>query len=1282
MSAGRNFPACQPDSPRYRIVMKVVLLLILLALKYCWSSTWRDGAWHTSGRFEDDAMRAHGPRQCSTGEWQSGFKTGGTLPLHCCGTVVGPIRGWYDRLGPLHECGVGVECTRTTCARMAASGWAPGGYLSQFAQDQWLHRAVFRDKPGVFVELGGYDAVMASNTWFFERCQGWRGLVVEPQRSRHAGFERLRPNATLEKVCVSDVEGEEVDFTTTVGGSGLAGITSESVLSAIERLDSKAVVKHEVMHCATLATLFRRHGIRHVDYLSLDCEGCELKAVRSIDFKEVTIDVMTIERSKSGVEAVSYLLAQAAGGDGLGGAKYIHVGNLGADALLVRADLRLPCPDLGEDPTKIIPKLERFKKLPNFVDAQDLYVKAAANGSGHDPDPVIRAAELTFPPVAEAQIIDLRLSRLRSSSSHGEDMRKERVTAPLDLVLLLLDDASPDMFPDAFPNLVGDAAWRAARYGTPLTPHVAQLARDGVTFTTAWSPAICAPARTSILTGRYPSDTGHLHNTLFLATPERAASYALLPALLRKAGYVTALAGKWGIGPTAHGIPGDLASANFSTYLVHVPGRNQHNERVCDNSTVDTTLVNPLATTTYLSRYWAPCYQLFPYPPGTKGYVATSRADYGPELEANFVRDFLAQIRDDKKETPFFLYYPTVLVHETEARTLPSTPLRGVVGDNGAPPKHNRLAPDGEWIARMRALIEYTDSIVGRLLAELSRPGVRQLSDRAVVWLASDNAAAYTGKGRGVERGASVLSIVSGTGIKRRGTVDAFHDSTSFFPTFLEFAGVTSLSDEHHRHRSLAAYVSGQSEKPPFDWIATEVGGTRLIRTRSSLLEAANALLGVNAGRLYATPFAEPMNGSCYVRCFGGDSAFSMHSTLPTYSSMCAEAHNLTMRAWTSMPPHIEPTHPFFATTNGRKFLEFHRAEATEHLVSHPWYAGKDESADDSCGSLEATAVSKSLYCPADNRQGNPVEFYSHRLKRTIYGLPPEEQQRHSLVIMVVASPRVGSTFLVNELNKHPRVVMHNELFHWDAHQFSPCFGNGTYSHINHRAVNRCPPSAIFKARHTDPRLLLRWLLAQSPDTSAVGFKLMPGHVVGVNNVGEPRPWLLADALYASMAPPRGGPTPHILALVVKRACQVAQFLSLERAIQTDTWGSSTAPATALHVDPNKLSGFVAGLAHYHSTVDSVLENLRRRKNIRVDTITLTYEADLGTPTRAAATLEHVYKLAGLATPVTPVQSQQTDSGGHQSKPPRHASLESLVTNFAQLPASLTASCTSHEALR
>ena len=44
--------------------------------------------------------------------------------------------------------------------------------------------------------------------------------------------------------------------------------------------------------------LLRRHGRRHVNYLSLDIEGAELSALRGVDWSSTTIDVMTVENAK------------------------------------------------------------------------------------------------------------------------------------------------------------------------------------------------------------------------------------------------------------------------------------------------------------------------------------------------------------------------------------------------------------------------------------------------------------------------------------------------------------------------------------------------------------------------------------------------------------------------------------------------------------------------------------------------------------------------------------------------------------------------------------------------------------------------------------------------------------------------------------------------------------------------------------------------------------------------------------------------------------------------
>lgn len=53
----------------------------------------------------------------------------------------------------------------------------------------------FRD--GIFVEAGAYDGLAQSNTYWFERFRGWRGLLVEAVPQKAAEARRNRPKATV-----------------------------------------------------------------------------------------------------------------------------------------------------------------------------------------------------------------------------------------------------------------------------------------------------------------------------------------------------------------------------------------------------------------------------------------------------------------------------------------------------------------------------------------------------------------------------------------------------------------------------------------------------------------------------------------------------------------------------------------------------------------------------------------------------------------------------------------------------------------------------------------------------------------------------------------------------------------------------------------------------------------------------------------------------------------------------------------------------------------------------
>jgi arylsulfatase A-like enzyme len=70
------------------------------------------------------------------------------------------------------------------------------------------------------------------------------------------------------------------------------------------------------------------------------------------------------------------------------------------------------------------------------------------------------------------------------------------------------------------------------------TPQLDALAARGLRFNNVWSVApVCAPARTAIITGLYPSSSGALHMRSEVRLPEMVR---LFPQLLREAGYYCA----------------------------------------------------------------------------------------------------------------------------------------------------------------------------------------------------------------------------------------------------------------------------------------------------------------------------------------------------------------------------------------------------------------------------------------------------------------------------------------------------------------------------------------------------------------------------------------------------------------------------------------------------------------------------------------------------------------------------------------------------------------------
>src|SRR5436190_10909219 len=76
------------------------------------------------------------------------------------------------------------------------------------------------------------------------------------------------------------------------------------------------------------------------------------------------------------------------------------------------------------------------------------------------------------------------------------------------------------------------------------TPEIDKLSKGGTRFEFCYATPLCGPSRCQLLTGRYPFRTGLINNNSHDAI--QPGKETMIQTVLKKAGYITASAGKWG----------------------------------------------------------------------------------------------------------------------------------------------------------------------------------------------------------------------------------------------------------------------------------------------------------------------------------------------------------------------------------------------------------------------------------------------------------------------------------------------------------------------------------------------------------------------------------------------------------------------------------------------------------------------------------------------------------------------------------------------------------------
>ncbi|MEM0897120.1 MAG: arylsulfatase [Verrucomicrobiota bacterium] len=243
------------------------------------------------------------------------------------------------------------------------------------------------------------------------------------------------------------------------------------------------------------------------------------------------------------------------------------------------------------------------------------------------------------------------------------------------------------------------------------TPALDRLAAEGMKLTDFYAGStVCAPSRAVLMTGQHTGRTWVRGNSREPGVQDLRDEDVTVAEVFKKAGYVTAMCGKWGLGDV--GSAGEPSKQGFDYFYGYLNQHHAHN--YYPTFLIENGQRVPLRNT--------------PENEGEFGQGwAKGKFDYTHDLIVAKSMEWL----EENHEKPFFLYLPYTIPHANNE-------ANKALGDGQEVPNYGIYANEG-WSnpdKGQAAMITRMDRDIGNLVTKLKTWGI---AERTLVIFTSDN---------------------------------------------------------------------------------------------------------------------------------------------------------------------------------------------------------------------------------------------------------------------------------------------------------------------------------------------------------------------------------------------------------------------------------------------------------------------------------------------------------------------------------------------------------------